>query len=186
MNYGEIVQFECHIHTGKYSGLNMFFGNALVYPEVSMSISTVLDLRREFSVEVEHCYSTNCSTNATLVGRVWILINSKTIPVINFFWCRVHHGSTFEDSVAAHIEVQYPECTPTHLLIQNQPTIIPVTSSFTPHQEFLSKSASISVMVVDPEPCSIGELSSHGMLLDIIIYAALLLINVYYSRYCQK
>ena len=159
MNYGEIVQFECHIRMGNPHSLHMFFGDASVHPEVSMNIRTILDLQREISVDVKLC--TNCSANETVVGRVWILVNRKTIPVIKFFWCRVHHNHTFEDSDTAYIEVQYPECT----VIPLQPNVILVsnTSSFTQSQEVLGKSTSISLNVNDPELCSIGELSSQGI-----------------------
>ena len=106
--------------------LYLYFGTTLVHPLVEGRFSD-LD-QRVFSVDVSQC--TSCLPNQTIVGRVWIVINSKTLESVNFrpFRCRVHYNRTFEDSSLAFIEVIYPECT----FSPPQPNKLLVTSTYVP------------------------------------------------------
>ena len=155
VKYGEIVQFECQIHRESSQGFYLYFGNTLVYPLLQGNFSA-LD-QREFSVNVNQC--TNCLQNQTIiVGRVWILINSRTLQIIEPFWCRVTHSRISEDSCTAYVEVVYPECTVTPL----RSSALLVSSTFVPPREHPVKSASVSIQVFN-HPCSTGELNTQDM-----------------------
>ena len=155
MKYGEIAQFECQIRRENSEYFYLYFGNILVYPIVHGNFSN-LD-QREFSVNVSQCIT--CLQNQTVTGRVWILINSKTLQIIDSepFWCRVTHSRTAEDSRTAFIEVVYPECAATSLQ-SNAPL---VTSTFVPPREHDINSTSVSLQVLN-HLCSTGALNTQG------------------------
>lgn len=163
MKYGEITQFECQIHVENSQDLHMYFGNTIIYPLLQGNFST-LD-QREFSVDINRC--TNCLQNETVVGQVWILLNSITLQIIGLdpgFWCRVHHSRTFEDSDVAFVKVIYPECTVSF----PQSDSLLDTSTFLPQTELPTNLTSVSVQALNRQ-CSAGELSTPRMH-AIIIY----------------
>ena len=162
MSYGEIVQFECQVHTGSIQNFYLYFGNTIVHPILQGKFSN-LD-PREFSVTVNQC-NTNCLQNRTLglIGQVWILVNSRTLQIIEPFRCRIFHNRTFEDSNLAFIEVVHPECTVSQL--QSHDIAFQVTSVFMPPRQFLINSTSVSnsVQVLNfSHPCSTSEIYTPG------------------------
>lgn len=155
VNYGEIVEFECNIRvddgTDHYS-LKLFIGFRNV---IENEVFNRLD-SREFFADV----------NDTL-GKVWILINSRTIPLFNYFWCRVFYDAVhFETSNVAFIDIKYPEC-PSDSPPSQTNTISPSTTSEsistaqpTSVHVHIHKLASTSVAF---QPCSCHIINNNGM-----------------------
>lgn len=158
VKYGEIAQFECQIHMEHGQDIHLFFGSSIVYPTMVERFST-LD-QREFSVNVSQC--TDCLHNQTVAARVWILVNSKTLPIIEPFLCRVFHNLTYEDSTHASIQVLYSECAILPLLSNN---MFPVTSTHLLPRELPITSTTFleTVTILSRRPCSTGELNISGM-----------------------
>ena len=147
--------------------LYLYFGNTILHPSVIGNFSTLDE--RQFSVDVNQCI--NCLQNQTVVGRVWILVNSKTLQIIDSepFRCRVFYNRTFKDSHLAFIKVIYPECTfspvqsDADALLVTSISMPLIMSTFVPPRKLPTNSTSVSVVQVLNSPCSSGELNTPGM-----------------------
>ena len=104
VNYGEFVEFTCRFLFIDHSPhiLEIYFGNS-----GSLRASS-----NQFNVLGPHEYYINITytTNET-VGIAGILINKKTIQVMEFFRCKLIHGTESVFSSPAYIvDINYPEC----------------------------------------------------------------------------
>lgn len=103
-NYGEFVEFTCRFSFIDHSPhiLEIYFGNS-----GSLRASS-----NQFNVLDQHEYYVNITygTNET-IGVAGMLINTKTIQVIEFFRCKLIHGAASVFSSPAYIvDIHYPEC----------------------------------------------------------------------------
>ena len=103
-NYGEFVEFMCGFSFTDRSShiLEIYFGD-------SGSLRASLD---QFNALNQHEYYVNIINNTNeITGVAGILINTKTIQVIEFFRCKLIHGSASVFSSPAYIvDIHYPEC----------------------------------------------------------------------------
>ena len=102
VNFGEIVEFECRVQSMHH--LQLFIGNgktqSQLYPHLSSPLGS-----RQFSVNV-------ADLGNETVGKFWILINSNTTQVMEYFYCKVFYENfQVTNSRIAYINVIYPECT---------------------------------------------------------------------------
>ena len=104
-NYGEFVEFMCGFSFTDRSPhiLEIYFGSSgrlRAFPD-------------QFDALNQHEYYVNIrnNTNETIIGVAGILINTKTIQVIEYFRCKLIHGSESVFSSPAYIvDIHYPEC----------------------------------------------------------------------------
>lgn len=97
MNYGEYVEFECQVDVGNHNhALELYFGSINIFPDSFNRLDS-----REFFAGVNGTY-----------GKVWIIVNNKTIHQFKYFWCSVVYNRQRENSDSGYVDVMYPECTP--------------------------------------------------------------------------
>ena len=124
VNYGEFAEFTCDVSSEAASHeLQLFIGYFKVFPNRQINLN-----QRELITEV----------NGRL-GSMWILMNNKSIPMFDFFWCRIVYDDFNlhkEDSNLAYIHVAYEECssypqqmTPATVLTPLTPTTAQTTSA---------------------------------------------------------
>lgn len=131
VNYGEFVEFECRVDVeGHNHVLELYFGSTNIFPDKYSSLDS-----REFFAGV----------SGTL-GKVWIIVNNKTIEHFKYFWCKVVYNYLREDSDRAYIDVMYPECTP--FLHQ---TNAAVTNLLSPTTQLLTSTQVLQLTSTSPE-----------------------------------
>ena len=136
VNFGEIVQFNCSVRNYTDHGLEMSVGsNARIFPrdEVNEQGRNFIESlhRGEFYAAVEpaeNCTATSCEG----IGIFWMVANSRTLALMDFFWCRATHNGQHEDSNRAFVEILYPECVLTvnrtmSLATKNKPANVTTT-----------------------------------------------------------
>ena len=104
-NYGEFVEFMCGFSFTDHSPLyilEIYFGDSgrlRAFPD-------------QFDALNQHEYYVNIINNTNeVIGVAGILINTKTIQVIEFFRCKLIHGPESVSSSPAYIvDIHYPEC----------------------------------------------------------------------------
>jgi hypothetical protein len=93
----------------------MFVGdNAKIFPNDELNEqgrNFVESLHRgEFYTTVDsadNCTATSCDG----IGIFWMVANSRTLPLMNYFWCRATHNGLHDDSNPAFIVgILHPEC----------------------------------------------------------------------------
>ena len=141
VNYGDFVTFECRLQVDDRSHILLsYIGNT----NVQNDRSSLADLdRREFSANV-----------SGTVGRVSMLVNSRTLELFDNFWCRaVYVQHQHIDSAVAYINVRYPECN----ALQSQPSLAVTTQP-------LSVAATTASTPQDVKPtCTCDPIGSNGM-----------------------
>ena len=119
VNFGEILEFNCSVRNYTNYGLEMFVGYdiydaARIFPKDDINEegrNFIESLHRgEFYAAVEpaeNCTATSCEGR----GIFWMVANGRTLPLMDFFWCRATHNGQHEDSNEAFVEILYPpEC----------------------------------------------------------------------------
>ena len=106
------MEFRCQVHNYTSYGLEMFVGeSARIFSRNVLNHNFIGNLHRgELSAMYEqagNCTTTSCEG----VGTFWMVANSRTLPLMDYFWCRASHNGQHEDSIPAFIvDVLYPEC----------------------------------------------------------------------------
>ena len=104
VNYGEFVEFTCHFHFIDHLShiLQIYFGNS----------GHLIASYDGFNALDPHEYYVNISYNTNeTIGIAGILINQKTIQVMEFFRCKLIHGAESVYSSPVYIvNINYPEC----------------------------------------------------------------------------
>lgn len=108
MTFGEFSEFECRVNTTYHGQLELFIGtsvnkSAQIHPEQLSRLNAM-----EFSANI-----TRPARNES-VGKVWIVMNSNTIQIVKYFFCKVFsiNNRPVITSRKAYISIIYPECTP--------------------------------------------------------------------------
>ena len=109
------MEFRCQVRNYTNYGLEMFVGdNVKIFPihelnALGKNFTGSLH-PGEFSAEIEqadNCTAMSCEG----IGIFWMVANSRTLPLVDYFWCRATHNGRHEDSNQAFIvDVFYPEC----------------------------------------------------------------------------
>ena len=103
-NYGEFVEFICGFSFTDHSPhiLEIYFGDS----------GRLRPPSYQFNILNQHEYYVNITNNTNeTTGVAGILINTKTIQVIEYFRCKLIHGSASVFSSRAYIvDIHYPEC----------------------------------------------------------------------------
>lgn len=110
VNYGEIVKFNCSVRNYMNHGLEMFIGgNTKIFPSGGLNEQVRNFFENgEFYAAVEsadNCTATSCEGT----GIFRMVANSRTLPLMEYFWCRTTHNGLHEESNLAFAEVLYPE-----------------------------------------------------------------------------
>ena len=80
----------------------------------------------------DNCTATSCEG----IGIFWMVANNRTLPRMDFFWCRATHNSQHEDSNRAFVEVLYPECDGTmSLATTNKPVNVTTVTKGIPNSD---------------------------------------------------
>ena len=121
VNFGEIVEFECRVRVDGHFLLHLY----MVTNNGSSTTNIIQDETfnrldsREFFANV----------NNTL-GRLWILMNARTIPLFYNFFCGVIYGNHYTLlSNVAYVDVKYPECDSKSLLSKSETTTVTLLST---------------------------------------------------------
>lgn len=110
------MEFNCSVRNYTNHGLEMFVGdNAKIFPrdevneEGQIFIQSLHHGELYITVEpAENCTATSCEGR----GVFRMVVNSRTLPLMDFFWCRATHDGLHKDSNPAFIvNVLRPECT---------------------------------------------------------------------------
>ena len=107
VSFGEFAEFECHVNGTHQIVLEFFIGtsengSAQIYPHQRSDLRDI-----EFSANVTMNSAGNIS-----IGKVVIILNSHTLQLVEYFFCKVF-GDIFisKRSRKAYISIAYPECT---------------------------------------------------------------------------
>ena len=130
MQYGEIVEFECHVPSYRNYSLDIIVGQrAKVYPYLNNN-------GREFSQRLhpgEFYANFTQLDDGTGKGIFGVVINSKTLQLMEYMWCRAYNNVTHVDSnIGRIINVTYPdtvECNTTTTITPSRTTYYLTPSS---------------------------------------------------------
>lgn len=126
------MEFRCRVRNYRNYGLEIFIGeNTRIFPPNALSESFTDSLHPgEFyanKLQAENCTAMSCEG----IGIFWMVANSRTLPLMDYFWCRATHNGQHEDSNQAFIvDVVFPDCSNRTLVTLNKPvttTKIPKT-----------------------------------------------------------
>jgi hypothetical protein len=131
--------------------------------------------RGEFYATVEpadNCTSTSCEGT----GIFRMVANSRTLPLMEYFWCRATHNSLrdHEDSNLAFAEVLYPEslCAILHRICTSATTYKPVNATKIPYYAY---SDNMTVTPTTNNGSQILTLNLSGFILLFIFFSVCLL-----------
>ena len=111
--YGEIVEVSCHVSNYTNYGLEMFVGdNAKIFPKHEINPLGKRFIRSlhpgEFyadEVQADNCTEMSCEG----LGIFWMVVNSRTLQLMNYFWCRATHNGWHDESNQAFVvNITYP------------------------------------------------------------------------------
>ena len=109
------MEFNCSVRNYTDHGLEMFIGdNTKIFPIDEANEQGRIFIqslhRGEFYATVEPAADNCTATSCEGTGIFWMVANNRTLPLMDFFWCRATHNGLHEDSNRAFVEVLYPKC----------------------------------------------------------------------------
>lgn len=194
--YGEIAEFRCRVPSFQNYSMQIFIGNTKYYGFAGDQIINQ-DIMKEYridhremnaSYEQTHCHNSSLNIScAEGIGIFWMVVNNKTLQLVNSVWCKARadgHGESAESGVA-FVDVIYPECNKGKVQ-STDPKIsvrFPNTSHFvhTLMPDMQPATMATTTVVTTPSERNSGTIVPHynGGLAQVYISSTVILYSVY-------